>query len=473
MKVTVIGGGSYGWAFGFARQFIRSQYIEDVHLVLMDINQEAVELVSRAVGILNRKHDFRIKLEATTELDPALDGADYVLVSISTGGFEAMQHDLNIPEKYGIEHAVGDTVGPGGWLRAVRNVPVFDDFGARMRRLCPEAWMLNVSNPLTVLTRVPHRNHGIKTIGMCPGLEGTARGLARLALAMPASSDERTASDEPEYLQDRHTSATSDLEIDYVATGIDHGSFFIRLHAGGIDILSRLRELGFCDSDEQKDFSGLSEDCAGIAKHHRAGFALWKELGYLPSIGDRHMVENLPWFIVGRDGDLPYGVERTFMPRRIEDAARARQRLEQYVASEDDSALGVLGHGDDPVVTVIESLEGHRSLLWGANYPNVGQIPQLPLGAVVETRCRFDGAGVHPFPAPLPPVPAALIAPQVYRQEAVIDVALTGTFDELVALVLTDPLCCRLDLHQCRAMVQEMVEATRPWIRNPALLDFA
>jgi len=471
MKATLIGGGSFGWAFGFARQFILSQHLADVNVVLMDIDEEALELVSRAVGVFNRKHDSRVRVDSTTDLDAALDGADYVLVSITTGGFAAMQQDLEIPEKYGIEHTVGDTVGPGGWLRAVRNIPVFDDFGARMARRCPDAWMLNVSNPLTVLTRVPHRNHGIKTVGMCPGLEGSARSLARLALSVPLSAQEQAASDEPQYLQDRHTSATSDLEVNYVATGIDHGSFFLRLSAGDVDVLERLEDLGFRSSEEQQDFADVPSEYASIVEHHRAGFAIWRELGYLPSIGDRHMVENLPWFIVGRSGDLPYGVERTFMPRRREDADRARERLEQYAASEDDSVLGALGHGDDPVVAAIESLEGHRSLLWGANCPNVGQIAELPLGAVVETRCRFDGSGVHPLPAPLPPLLAALIAPQVYRQEAAIDIALSGTFDDLVALVLTDPLCSRLDLAQCRGMVREMVRATETWIRNPALLD--
>jgi alpha-galactosidase len=132
--------------------------------------------------------------------------------------------------------------------------------------------------------------------------------------------------------------------------------------------------------------------------------------------------------------------------------------------------MGKLGHGDDPVLAVIESLCGQRSFLYGSNFENLGQIPQLPLGAVVETRCRFDAAGVHPLASPMPPVLQMLVLPHVLRQEAIIDIALEGSFDDLVALVMTDPLCTRLRMGQVRAMVGEMIQANRKYIKNPRLL---
>jgi alpha-galactosidase/6-phospho-beta-glucosidase family protein len=181
MKVAIIGGGSYAWAFGFTRQFVKSDLLSDIELVLMDIDSERLADLKRAGDIFNKANGSPIKLKSTTNLDEALDGASYVIVSISTGGFDAMQHDLAIPEKYGIYHTVGDTVGPGGCLRGVRNIPVFDDFGARMKKLCPDAWMINVTNPLSPLTRTPQRNHGIKTVGMCPSVHCAARSLALMA----------------------------------------------------------------------------------------------------------------------------------------------------------------------------------------------------------------------------------------------------------------------------------------------------
>ncbi|OGV69216.1 MAG: hypothetical protein A3K19_23365 [Lentisphaerae bacterium RIFOXYB12_FULL_65_16] len=449
MKCTVIGGGSYNWAFGFARQFVRTERLRDVHLVLVDTNREALDLVGMAADICNRAQGSPIRIERTQDLDAALDGADFVIVSISTGGLAAMRHDLEIPERYGIFHTVGDTVGPGGWLRAVRNVPVFHDFGARMARLCPSAWLMNVSNPLTPLTRVPQRYFGIKTVGMCPGVEHGARAYARLAGAAP------------------------DSRLDFVVSGIDHGSWFLRLYADGMDVLQKLKDMGYWRSDDRLP-SDMKADDPVAAAHAgiRAAFAVWREIGYLPSLSDRHTTENWPWFLASDNGELPFGIKRTSIADRQEWFAGAKARLERYVQTQDPAAIGGAGHGDDPVVTTIEALAGKRSFFWASNYMNVGQIPGVPEGAVVETRCLFDAAGVHPLASPMPDLLKTLVLPHVWRQELITGIALAGTFDDLVALVTTDPLCSRLPMGKCRDMVREMLSANRTLIRNPKLLEW-
>ena len=109
----------------------------------------------------------------------------------------------------------------------------------------------------------------------------------------------------------------------------------------------------------------------------------------------------------------------------------------------------------------------------GANYGNIGQIPELPQGAVVETRCRFDGTGVHPLCSPLPAALRPYIFPHVLRQEAAIDIALTGTFDEFVSLVQSDPMCQKLDAGECRQMMKDMLTANKKFITNERLLDFS
>jgi alpha-galactosidase/6-phospho-beta-glucosidase family protein len=448
MKVTVIGGGSYNWVFGFTRQFVHSQYLSDINLVLMDHNPEALELVGGAAEHYNRAHGSPLRIEKTNDLDASLEGADYVLVSISTGGLEAMRHDLEIPEKYGIYHTVGDSVGPGGWMRAVRNIPVFNDLGARMVRLCPEAWLINVSNPLSVLTRVPERNYRIKTIGMCPAVEDTGRALARLIGAAP------------------------DSRLDYVVTGINHGSWFINLFADGLDVLQRLKEMGCYRSDDRIPSQVHLEDFLGEMGGFRAALAIWREIGYLPAIGDRHIVENWPWFIVSQDGAIPFGIQRTPISQRKRWMKEKHDKLAHYAQTGNEAVLGDLGHGDDPICEVVEALSGYRSFLYTTDYVNIGQITGLPEEAVVETRCLFDAAGVHPLASPLPDLLKPLVLPHVLRQEAIIDIALHGTFNELTALVLTDPLCSRLLMGQCRSMIKEMLLANQSLIQNPRLLEF-
>lgn len=446
MKITVIGGGSYGWAFGFVRQFVHSKNLASSTICLMDVDPDALQLVAKAGRLYNERHGTPITVEATSDHDRALADTQFVLVTISTGGLEAMGHDLAIPEKYGIWQTVGDTVGPAGWSRAARNIPVFFDLAQRMHRLCPDAWMLNCSNPLTVLTRVPTKEFGIKAVGLCPGAANQARAMANLAGAPP------------------------DARLDYIVTGIDHGSWFTRLYANGLDVLQRLRELGYCRTDDRLPGDSNTDDPFAKCAHNRAVFALWKQTGYLPTTGDRHHVENHPWFIVNESGALPFGIKRTSIEERQAGYAQARGFLQNYIETQDDRPYS--GHGNDPVRETIESLAGYKSFLYTANYMNIGQIPGAPEGAVVETRCRFDAAGVHPLSSPMPDVLKAITLPHIFRQQAMIDVILRGTFDEFVALVATDPLCCRLPMGTCRQMMKEMLTANRGLIRNPRLLEF-
>jgi len=448
MKATIIGGGSFLWAFGVSRQFVDSEYLRDVHLTLMDIDSDAVELVASAARLYNETQGSPVAIEATTNLDRSLDGADFVMVCISTGGLEAMRHDIEIPKKYGIYHPVGDTVGPGGWSRTVRNLPVFAGIGERMAEHCPDAWMINVTNPLTPLTRLPYRDYGIKTIGMCTGVDEQAECLAKLIGHGP------------------------DSRRDYVVTGIDHGSWFTSLYSDGVDVLAKLKEMGYYRSDDQLPSEVMLDDAHVGVYGSRAVFAVWRELGYMPSINDRHAVENWPWFIVSDTGELPFGIKLTTIEDRIANKERRREALRRYVETKDRKHVGQAGHGDDPIVALIESLLGYRVLVHGGNYRNVGQIPQAPMDSVVETRCRFDAAGVHPMASPMPRLLQTIVLPQIYRQEAIIDIALKGSFDELVALMTTDPLCGRMEMGQVRRMVEEMLAANAQYIQNPRLLDF-
>lgn len=448
MKIAIVGGGSYLWTRGICSQFIHSEALAGADIRLMDVDSSALDLVHAVIQFGNAARGNPVRIGKTGDLDQALDGADFVIVCISTGGLEAMRHDLEIPERYGIRHTVGDTVGPGGWSRAVRNIPVFHHIAGRMKALCPGAWMINLSNPLTPLTRTPDRCFGLKVVGMCHGVDDQARVYAEL------------------------TGCPKDAELDYVVTGIDHASYFTRLMAGPLDVLAELRTRGFWRSDGVLPGEAAMEDFAAGAVHTRAAFAVWREIGWLPSINDRHIAENFPWFVVQPTDDLPYGIKRTSIAERLARKEHTRKQFEDLRRAEDAAAVEKPGSGGDPVAGVIEALSGFRSLVIGANYRNIGQIPGLPDGAVVETRIRFDGAGAHPMASPMPDILKAITLPTVLRQEAIVDIALHGSFDELVALVLTDPLCSRMPLTRCRDMVRELLTANRKLVPNPRLLEF-
>jgi alpha-galactosidase len=330
----------------------------------------------------------------------------------------------------------------------MRNIPVFHDLAEKAKRLCPNAWVFNFSNPLSVLTRVPHKCFGIKTIGMCHGVVGNAQRLVRLAGLDPKA------------------------RLDYVTTGLDHVSWFTRLYADGVDVLARLKELGFCRSEGKMPRGGKDQDAfVGAIESAAANFAVWRELGYMSAISDRHAVETWPWFIVHESDEETYHVKRTTIAERQQNYVDGKARLERYIGGE-RNLFACVGHGNDPAIGVVEALCGFRTFEFTANYRNVGQIPGFPEDSVVETRCFFDRAGVHPLTSPMPDLLKAIVVPHALRQEASVDIALHGTFDDLVALVTTDPLCCRLPMGKCREMVREMILGTTEYIRNPRLLEF-
>src|SRR5438105_10522586 len=149
-------------------------------IVLQDISPVAMEDIQRYGRKAMAQAGANFNIETTTDLERALDGAEFVVVTITTGGLDTMARDLEIPERYGIYQSVGDTVGPGGLSRALRNVPVMVGIAQAMEQACPEAWMLNLTNPLTVLTRAVHKVTSIKAIGLCHELLGVRETMMRM-----------------------------------------------------------------------------------------------------------------------------------------------------------------------------------------------------------------------------------------------------------------------------------------------------
>src|SRR5580700_9021856 len=166
-QVTIVGGGSYQWAPELMADLFGTPALAGMHLVLEDVDPAPLPKMEALAHKLSDAMGAKATVATTTDLGTALDGADFVIVCISTGGFRSMAVDLDVPAAHGIMQSVGDTVGPGGINRALRNIPVLVGIGRAMEEHCPEAWMLNITNPMTCLTRSVCRETGIKTVGLC------------------------------------------------------------------------------------------------------------------------------------------------------------------------------------------------------------------------------------------------------------------------------------------------------------------
>src|SRR5579883_707526 len=166
-RIAIIGGGSYQWVPKLVVDMANTPSLHDAHLVLEDVDPAPIPRMVSLVEHVARLRGIGLSASGTTDQRKALSGADFVVVSISTGGFESMRQDLEVPARYGIRQSVGDTVGPGGICRALRNIPVLVGIARDMEELCPEAWLLNLTNPMTTLCRAVTSQTSVKAAGLC------------------------------------------------------------------------------------------------------------------------------------------------------------------------------------------------------------------------------------------------------------------------------------------------------------------
>jgi alpha-galactosidase/6-phospho-beta-glucosidase family protein len=437
-KITLVGGGSYGWGPAVIGQLLTHPYLAGWRVVLHDLDPEPLELVYRLGQRWRAQLGSPSGLERTTDLAAALDDAGFVVVTISTGGLRAMGADLEVPERFGVFQTVGDTVGPGGVSRTLRNAPVFLGLARAMERHCPQAWMLNASNPLSALTRAVNKETGIRALGLCHGVRGVARQFAGFFGVSPD-------------------------QCAYTNAGIDHCAWFTDFVVDGRPAADLLAERGLEAWLRLPPGQAERDPRFGSLYSLRCGLALGRQLGALPAIGDRHLVEFFPGYLHSLESVVRHGLQRTTIAEREAGRQEARQRLEEQLAAAEPSTPP---SGSDDVAGWIAALAGGPRLEDNVNAPNWGQIPQLPAGAVVETRGVLDGTGCRPLVSPLPAALEAVVRPHVLRQELLVEAAVAGDTGRALAALASDPLLSCPDL--APPMLAELMSATREWLPRSA-----
>jgi alpha-galactosidase len=194
MQVTIIGGGSYQWGPSLMADLLLTPCFADGgHLVLEDLDPAPLAKMEALTHKMADHLGVDVTVSTTTDQRAALDGADFVVVTISTGGFDSMSVDLDVPARHGIRQSVGDSVGPGGINRSLRNIPVLVGIARDMEQVCGDAWMLNITNPMTALTRSVRRETSIRAVGLCHEVGNFSFDLA-IALGLPHTAIRPTVS---------------------------------------------------------------------------------------------------------------------------------------------------------------------------------------------------------------------------------------------------------------------------------------
>jgi alpha-galactosidase len=444
MQVTIIGGGSYQWTPKLVIDLLRVPALAGVHLVLEDIDPVSLEKLGAYARMASDQIGAGATVTTTTDQRTAVSGADFVVVTISTGGFEAMAVDLDVPARHGILQSVGDSVGPGGINRSLRNVPVLVGIARDMEEGCPDAWLLNLTNPMSCLTRAVCKETTIKTVGLCHEVSNFCMDLA-IALGKP------------------HTA------VQPVVAGVNHFPVVCGLDVDGTDGLALLREmvdeLGGIDAitpnparPEPRPFSVLD-----FVTRHALKLTLLDRYGALPAAGDRHVAEFVPSVLTeAAKWGAAWGIELTSIERRQEHQDSYIDEVDQALAGEASLPLWDSG---EMVAPVIDSLVTGTPRELPLNVPNARQCPDLNEGAVVEAMCIVDGDGIRGRDEARAPAPLAeLLRRHVAVQELTVSAAMSGDRAEARAAFALDPLAGRGDLLDTEAMVDEMLAGTARWL---------
>jgi alpha-galactosidase/6-phospho-beta-glucosidase family protein len=451
-RIAIIGGGSAHWTPRLLLDFVNTPSLAESQVVLMDTAPESLPRVQQLADHIASLGSGDLRTTATTELEAALDGAQFVITGFSVGGFEAMRHDLEIPDRYGLPQPVGDSVGPGGISRALRSVPVTVGIARAMERSCPDALLVNVSNPLTALCRAVTRETTVSTVGLCNELVG-------LTWAMSLLFD------------------VGMHEVDPVVGGVNHLPLVTALRIGGSDGFTMLRSLMDrpvaalddpiwmeppAGSHWRKVSTGEKWTKGDVVANNRLKLELFRRFGVLPGSSDTHVAEFFPWFVTEASGFGDewcvhhYGIDGHRADKDTDEAD-----LTALIASQE---LPRWGSGElvAPLLhAVVSGEERHLPV----NIPNTGQVLGLDLGPVLECMGVANASGVTPRDrVEVGSVLGECLRRIVYSQELTVQAALAGDRTLVLEAMLTDQMAGRLPYEHIVALTDELLAATAPWL---------
>lgn len=443
LKIAYIGGGSRGWAWTLMDDLSKADDLCG-EVALYDIDFAAAQ-ANETIGALAGGGFTYRAYESPKE---ALTGADFVIISIMPGTFDEMESDVHTPEKYGIYQSVGDTVGPGGLMRALRTIPMYETIAGYIRDYCPQAWVINYTNPMSVCVKTLYEAFPqIKAFGCCHEVFSTQK------LFADALSE----------LRGIEGAKRRDILVNVV--GINHFTWITQASYYDIDLMELYKEY----IKKYPDGIGTHEPEDYFGCMHRVKFDLFTSFGAVAASGDRHLAEFCPgnWYLKDPQTALDWGFSLTPVRWRKKDLKERLQKSTDLQSGAIDFAHGDTG---EEGVNQIRALAGLDSFVTNVNVPNVGQISNLPLGAVVETNALFSKDSVQPLVAGnVPEGILSLMLPAVQNQLTTVQAALTRNLDLAFRAFCADRLCDRLSPGEARALFDEMLANTKDYLSDYGL----
>ncbi|MEI7025854.1 family 4 glycosyl hydrolase [Paenibacillus sp. y28] len=449
LTITYIGGGSKGWAWGLMSDLAVEPELAGT-VRLYDIDAESAQNNAIIGNRLSQRPDVvgNWTYEAVLSLSEALEGTDFVIISIVPGSLEEMRTDVHLPEEYGIYQSVGDTVGPGGLMRALRTIPIYTDIAKHIERYAPEAWVINYTNPMTLCVRTLYAAFpGIKAFGCCHEVFGTQKLMAKMLTELHGEQDVKR----------------EDIKVNVL--GINHFTWLDSATYQGRDLFPLYRDLSIQYAEEGFELRDKGHWMnSTFSSANRIHFDLFNKYGLIAAAGDRHLAEFMPlnWYLKDPETVKSWKFGLTTVDWRVKNKVQLLEKAGRLVRGEQEFELKETG---EEGVKMIKALLGLGELATNVNLPNQGQLGGVPLGAVVETNALFSEASLRPVMAgTLPAAVNALVNRHVLNQETILEAALTKNKALALAAMLNDPLASSIPPDQATEMFNRMFEATKRYL---------
>ncbi len=434
-RITFIGAGSTIFMQNIVGDALLTPALADSHFALMDIDPVRLAESETVARAMIRSVGTGATVSTHTDRRAALDGADFVITAFQVGGYEPCTvTDFEIPKQYGLRQTIADTMGVGGIMRGLRTVPVLWDVAQDMMQLCPNATLLQYVNPMAINTwALAERFPNLKNVGLCHSVQNTVEELAH-DLDLPKD------------------------EFRYKVAGINHVAFFLKLEHNGRNLYPALRQ-GYQSGRLPKP-PLLMPRCP-----NKVRYEVMDHLGYFCTESSEHFAEYVPWFIKDGREDL---IEQFSIPldeypaRCVEQVATWKEQAKTLTDGRDIAVT----RSHEFAADLMNAIVTDSAYATYCNLPNTGQIPQLPLGPVVETPCLVDANGVQPsVVTDIPPQLIALMRTQINVQELTVRALVEQNPEYIYHAAMMDPhTAAELDLRQIRNLVSDLLAAHADWL---------
>jgi alpha-galactosidase len=429
-KIAMIGAGSVVFCKTLISDILATPSLIDSEFVLMSPTETKLRRMENFISRMIRDNKLPAKVSATTDRRSAITDADFVVVMIQVGGFEAYGHDYNIPLKYGVDQCIGDTLGPGGIFRGLRHIPVLVDIARDMAEVAkPGAIMLQYANPMAANCLALGRISEVPFVGLCHGVQTTLDLIAGYC-----------------NIKDKH-------EITFTCGGINHMDWFLRLEHNGRDVYPELRE-----KFEKPEYY----------KNEKVRGEVFRHFGYFMTESTGHLSEYVPWFRKNKAAMDLYCDEPAFGGESGAYYKWGKAMAEKYAKVDplqfESSAIET--RSVEYCSWIMEAVTTGKPFRFMGNVRNDGYISNLPNGCCVEVPTFADDTGLHPSRiGALPPQCAAACMTNVNVQQLIAEAALSGDPEHIVHALALDPLTAAVcTLKEIRDMASEMLSAQRQWL---------